>query len=269
MRECRTDLLFGAVMLPRSIGVTDVPTGAAASALADVIPADANFCLHVGVMMNRKTLLGLPTRWSAIWPRNVEIAEIFTAHPRVLNVLHYADYNASGLTPPLAAALCFAGPHLHAVQLDMIWPDVRALVRFRARYPFLESVILQIGLPALKMCGGDWRAACRAVAAYGAAIDGILIDMSMGLGVLLDPIRTDECVAIARAELPDLRIAIAGGLGSETVSLIEPILAKYPGISIDAAGRLRPSGNSSKEKLSLPMAEAYVRAASALFVRYP
>lgn len=256
-------------MLPRSIGVTDVPNGAAARDLADLIPEQQDFLLHVGVMMNRKTLLGLPTTKSVVWPRNTEIAEIFTAHPRAFNVLHYADCNGAGIAPPLAAALCFAGPHVHAIQLDMIWPDIPSLVRFRARYPFLGGVILQIGLPALKARGGDWREVCRAVSDYGAAIDGILIDMSMGLGVLLDPAVTEERVAIAKEMLPELRIAIAGGLGSETIGAIEPILAKHSGISIDAAGRLRPSGNSMKEKLSLPMAHAYVRSAAMLFSRYP
>lgn len=256
-------------MLPRSIGVTDVPDGTAARGLADLIPESAPFRLHVGVMMNRKTLSGMPSKHDAVWPKREAIAEIFTSHPRVLNVLHYADYHDLYLCPPLAEIMRFTGPHLHAIQLDMIWPNARSLRRFRNQFPFLEGIILQVGTRALEVVGNDIADACRLVSIYEDSIDSVLIDLSMGRGVPLDPSRMEDDIAKVRMMLPEKRIAIAGGLGPETLHLAEPILAKFPGISIDAAGRLRPSGNSMFDPLSLLLARTYVERAVPLFLAYP
>lgn len=51
-------------------------------------------------------------------------------------------------------------------------------------------------------------------------------------------------VDILATKRPNLGIVVAGGLGPETMDLIDPIVRKYPLISTDAQGKLRPSGNS-------------------------
>ena len=75
----------------------------------------------------------------------------------------------------------------------------------------------------------------------------------------------DELLPYLRAiatQFPWLQLAVAGGLGR--MSLVEPIVREFPDISIDAQGRLRPSG-SALDPIDWGMAETYLREASALW----
>ncbi len=58
-------------------------------------------------------------------------------------------------------------------------------------------------------------------------------------------------------------IVVAGGLGPYTVRLVEPLLAEFPNISIDAQGQLRESGNAL-DPIDWDRAETYITRAVAL-----
>jgi hypothetical protein len=63
--------------------------------------------------------------------------------------------------------------------------------------------------------------------------------------------------------VPAMNIVIAGGLGPDTVPLAEPVLRQVPDASLDAQGKLRPSG-SALDPIDWDMAERYIRAACKL-----
>lgn len=204
--------------------------------------------LMVGVMMSHKTLHDLPTKWAAVWPKKEEYQHIFMEAPGVFNTLHYADYDAEGhdLVDDLIRATQLCGPHLHAVQLDMVWPKPEAVKAFAtlANATRQLSVVLQVGTMALEYIHYDADLLGRRINAYGDAVQYVLIDWSMGKGKLLDVTTMLFYIRRLKKERPDLGIAIAGGLGPDTLGHIAPIIEEFPDTSIDAQSRLRPSGNA-------------------------
>ncbi len=106
-----------------------------------------------------------------------------------------------------------------------------------------------------------------ALLGYGKAIDYILLDQSMGKGV---PMNTFDHLRHINSIVNNVPltltmgyrttgngIACAGGLGPKTLNLIEPIIKKYPNISMDAQSALRPSGIAT-DPISWEMAEEYL-----------
>ena len=67
-----------------------------------------------------------------------------------------------------------------------------------------------------------------------------------------------------KQRFPELGITVAGGLGPQTVCLAKPIIDEFPDLSIDAQGKLRPSG-SALDPIDWNMAETYLTEALKLF----
>ena len=76
------------------------------------------------------------------------------------------------------------------------------------------------------------------VGAHLPMIDAILVDSSGGKGKPFDAVKGAEYLRAARKH-PTLGIGIAGGLGPETLHLLDPLVKEFPELSIDAEGRLR------------------------------
>jgi hypothetical protein len=222
--------------------------------------------LGVGVMMSHKTLNGLPTKWTDVFPRNEDVAGIFTDHPMALNTLHYADYEGINVAENLARATEFGGPNMHALQLDMIWPDSRTLIDHRIRYPRIK-IILQINSRSLDMVDNDPRQLLRALRAYNTTVDYVLLDKSMGRGQGMRAetlIPFVEALAVHRS---DLGIVVAGGLGPETIHLAAPIVIRFQKqISFCAQGQMRASGNAL-DPIEWDRAAEYLRQSVALLRR--
>ena len=127
--------------------------------------------LHVGVMMSRKTLFGIPTSWADIFPPRESLADIFS-HTEVFNCLHYADYENVGVENSLMLALQCVGEHLHGVQLDMIWPDPETL----ASCLYEHQVILQINETSFEMCRNDPQRVVERLRHYDHVISHVLLD---------------------------------------------------------------------------------------------
>ena len=228
--------------------------------------------LHVGVMSSYKTLYGLPTKWAAIFPPLENLKEIFHSYT-ALNCLHYADYGDQvDLCVSLLALAMASGRHLHAVQLDMIWPPVEEIRRFKKIYTneidFLIDkkeidIILQIGGLCFKQ--GEHKAHPPKVIVdklkeYDGVVDRVLLDKSMGRGKAMDAAGLLPYARLIREELPHIGIGIAGGLGPDSVHLIKPFLEEFPDVSIDAQGQLRSSGNA-QDPIEWDRAEKYIKSA--------
>lgn len=192
----------------------------------------------------------------------------------MLNTLHYADFNDPAGWPEeqnlfysLAKAIDFAKNNLHAIQLDMSWPDpgmVASAVHASRRY---IKVILQIGRQALAMAGHDPERVAEMLGDYEGVVDGILLDQSMGEGKLLDVRFLMRYIDAIRNAHPNLHIAVAGGLSHRTLDVIAPLLDKYTRLSIDAQAGLR-SSNNPMDPIDWRMAESYLQKVGLLFKKY-
>lgn len=219
-----------------------------------VMDPKMNHLLGVGVMMSYKTLHGLPTKWAAAFPPKKLIAEIFIDHPDVYNVLHYADYDDVSTADDFRRALSYAGSNVNAVQFDMIWPNAHhineALGRIgKGRHPI--KVILQVGRKAMARFDDDIERIIGALKLYRDldCLDYVLLDKSGGEGKEMD---SELLLSYHRAirrhfSREKLQIVVAGGLGPESIMrLLAPFRRDdtYLDISIDAQGKLSPSGNA-------------------------
>lgn len=210
--------------------------------------------LGVGVMMSYKTLHGLPTKWSAAFPQKEKIAGIFLDDERVYNVLHYADYDDVSTARDFEKALSYCGQNLNAMQFDMIWPDARAIRAAIGRErggPYPLKVILQVGRKAFARFDDDIEHVTGALKLYKKleCLDYVLLDRSGGEGKEMDSMLLLSYYRALRREFPcdELSIVMAGGLGPQSLDrLLAPFRADnvFTDLSIDAQGKLRPSGSA-------------------------
>jgi len=219
--------------------------------------------LMVGVMMSYKTLHGLPTKWTAAFPAKETIKDIFISHPLAFNTLHYADYDSIDIAENIERAVSFCGPNIHALQLDMVWPSPRVIREFRERHPWIQ-IVLQGNSKAMDTVVNDPLRFVNYLWAYHDNIDYVLLDKSMGKGLGMDALALREFARVIAKSIPTIGIAFAGGLGPDTLDLLDPLIAEFPNLSIDAQGKLRPSGNAL-DPIDWRMAELYLQRALAKF----
>lgn len=158
------------------------------------------------------------------------------------------------------------GSNFDGIQLNIAWPDPRSLERFRRLYSGMYKqfqLILQINSKAFKEVSSPKKIASKIKNEYLGLADYVLLDLSGGYGKLLNPIALEPFVEKIQEEIPGLGIVLAGGLSSETLNLVEPLVRKYPFLSIDAEGRLR----DKNDNLDMEMAKKYLRGAFSLFRR--
>ncbi|MFA5124734.1 MAG: hypothetical protein WC473_02820 [Patescibacteria group bacterium] len=222
--------------------------------------------LGIGVMMSHKTLRDLPTRYGKVFPTKDKITDIFMSHPLALNTLHFADYESHSwhkTAMDFEETVFWGEPHMQALQLDMIWPDHEVVRDFKRIYPHI-SVILQINTRAFEEVEEQPEKLLKKLKLYGSALDYVLLDKSMGQGKPLSLPFLQPFLDKLSEQRPDLGLVVAGGLGPETIETIIPLIKKYPQLSIDAQGRLRPSG-SIMDPIDWQMAQKYLERAIRLF----
>jgi hypothetical protein len=244
------------------IGITDFTNFADVKKMIDVFernkPAGSHRVLHAGVMMNFETFRDIDNEWSKVFPKKEMIADIFglTSKP-VYYCLHYLDYTRSTTFVDLIMALEYAGPFVNAIQLDMLWPDPNLIESsvHASRKPL--EVILQVGSNAMEVAGNDPQEVVKRLADYDGMIHRVLLDKSMGRGLGLDAENLLPYVRAIKERYPNLGLVVAGGLGPESLHLLEPFLVEFPDVSIDAQSKLRPSG-SALQPIDWAMASAYL-----------
>lgn len=214
--------------------------------------------LHVGVMMSYKTLNDIDNMFSGAFPHYDTVASILrSTDDDVYNCLHYADYGNRTRSDDLVHALEYAGPFVSAIQLDMTWPDpemVRNAIRTSGRD---IEVILQIGRNIFDKCRGNPDKIVDRLERYEGIIHRVLLDKSMGHGRGMNAIELIPFVEAIKARFPAFRLVAAGGLGPNSIGLVEPLVKVFTDISIDAQGKLRPSGNAL-DPIDWGMASAYL-----------
>jgi len=218
----------------------------------------------VGVMMSYKTLNDMPSSWTDVWVRKELLSNIFLSDSRLYNCIHFADYDGMPhLADSLTRVVRYGGDYIHAIQLDMVWPEPFEVRMFRKFHPKIE-IVLQVGMralehPSVRMHLGNLSSMLDR---YGKSIDHVLLDGSMGRGV---PMRHAFLRPFVRAlQGRHFNVAVAGGLGPSSLELVRPLVKNFPTLSIDAQGKLRPSGDAH-DPLNLQYVLAYARGAYHMF----
>lgn len=258
----------------RSISITDFLEHAHVQRMATVF-READGCetdlrLDIGVMTSRKVLNGLPSKFTNAFPKPQHIAKIFrTPEPQMVghqrHILHFADYEHATTLDDLLRAREFAGPELNGIQFDMIWPNPTMLSQlqsvFLADRKATLPIILQINSVMFQWAQGNPRKLLRRLwGNYNGLIDTILFDLSAGNGA---PLQADLFIPffdLFRERWPELNLAVAGGLGPDTLNLLEPLRSYFPNLSIDAQSNLRPSRNA-RDPIDWDYAATYLRKA--------
>jgi len=242
------------------VGITDFMTFEQVQRMLATLKANLgsgqNRRLHVGVMMSYKTLHGIETKWTKAFPPKEAIADIFSSD-ETMNCLHYADYEAIDVFQSLAQAISFGGIGINALQLDMVWPDpghVASAVHVSRKQ--LE-VILQVGKNAIEQANNDPQEVVERLRDYEGIAQYVLLDKSMGRGLGMDAIGLIPFARAIKEAFPSLGIVAAGGLGPESIELVVPLFKEFPDISVDAQGKLRPSG-SALDPIDWTMADTYL-----------
>lgn len=213
---------------------------------------------------------------SEVFPAREQIADGFTDDPDVLNTVHYADlYGPEGpwksaqspdIFKHLELCIEFGGDNLHAIQLDVTWPDIDELKAFKEKHPDI-IIILQVGVFSFQEADNDPQKVLERLQSYGDAIDYALLDTSMGKGKGMDSESLLGMLRLLQSSMPELGLAVAGGLGPDSLDILQPIADEFPNIAIDAQGRLKPDDSPRDSKghvvatnpADLNLAEQYIR----------
>jgi hypothetical protein len=250
-------------MLVPYIGITDFTCFSQVRRMLAVLNMhkrhESKRVLHIGVMMSYKTLNGLETKWSKAFPPSEGIADIFrsTTDVGAYYCLHYADYDHMTKPADLDRALEYAGPNARAIQLDMPWPDPDLVASIQQASGGKVEVILQIGKNALVKAGDCPSKVVKWLSDYEGAVHRVLLDKSMRRGLGMNAQKLMPFARAIHEAYPAMGLSFAGGLGPETIHLVKPLITKFPNASIDAQGRLRPSGNAL-DPIAWDMAATYL-----------
>lgn len=242
----------------RYFGVCDVYSPEEATVMAEELRKERknqNRKVMIGVMTHPIVLnpdLPVPqkvrTEISKIFPTREKMAGGFTNDPDVLNTVHYADlYGPKGprkaqespnVFQNLELVVQYGGENLDAIQLDLIWPKPEEIKKFKEEHPDI-FIILQVGKFALKEVEEDPQTVINNLREYGDSVDYVLLDMSMGMGKGMEAVGLLPLLRIIREKLPYLGLAVAGGLGPDSIDLLKSIAEEFPDVSIDAQGNVK------------------------------
>lgn len=215
--------------------------------------------IMIGVLASQKTLYGGRNKYPNRYPCVTDIASIFCRDKRALNLIHYhTPAKDNDLLAELETLKGFGGPLMHGFQLNIAWPNPLTVEKYVQKYPF-QKIVLQVGANAMQLVEHDPDELARRLKAYDGLISSVLLDMSGGRGEILDPAQLGDFLD----RLNGFSIAVAGGLCTEHLPVIRPLLEQHPHLSIDAEGKLR----DEHDVLDLTETKAY--ALDGLKLLYP
>lgn len=192
--------------------------------------------LMVGVLVSHKTLHGETNKWPNRYPKMDKIGQIFVKHPQVLNIVHYHTSEQTDLFAQLELVMKYAGDSCDGIQLNIVWPDPKEIQKFKKIFPE-KKIVLQLSRTILNQPPD--HVARRLVIDYEGLIDYVLLDASGGQGLDLDANFLLPYVEKIKLMPQPVDIVVAGGLWSNNLYLLDPLLSVYPDLSIDAEGNLR------------------------------
>ena len=244
------------------VGITGVTTRSQSEAISKYVEAlgwPQATQVMVGVLASYKGLCRQPVNRNQ-YPEVEQIGSVLINDRGLLNLVHY-NSRADGLAAQLIELLSDAG-WADGVQLNIPWPPPEVLRRFRSRT--YMTVVQQISTRAYRMAGGTPERLVRSLSAYEGLIEYVLIDPSGGTGHAFDAeFAKSALTALVDSQL-EFKWGIAGGLGTDNLERLRPLLDLYPGLSWDAQARLR----TADDRLDPGKWEPYLAASWSLITEY-
>ena len=238
------------------IGITGFMSLSDALHVMDTVPNKADRLVMVGVLASLKTLRGIQNSRPNRYPTIDKIAGIFPSHPQALNLIHYNTKEKDTLGDQLVAMTKFGGANMHGFQLNIAWPSLDVLAKYRKAYP-AKQIVLQVGGHAFEMVNHSPEQLAPRVEQYEQVAEYVLLDLSGGQGKPFDPDRIRDYLLALRTHNIKMGLGVAGGLSPLTLNLVEPLAKEFPNLSIDAEGRLR----TQEDHLDLTVSNEYLRKA--------
>ena len=226
------------------VGITGFTTPEEVAAALELLPPGRRR-LMVGILVSDRTLEGLPEEMGPRrHPAVVNLGTLFLADPRAFNAIHFHTRTPERLVDQTEQVIAAAGPRLHALQINLERTPPEALRAIRANHPALQLI-----LPL-------HETARRFAETYAGLVDIVLFDWSAGRGVLFDPAEAQAALEEIEAKMHGVALAVAGGLGPDTVDPVRPLLERFPDLSFDAESRLR----DADDRLDLAKVGEYLKA---------
>ncbi len=247
----------------RYVGITGFMSRAEVDACLAALPE--GLTLMCGVLASEKSVAGIRNKWHRRYAAPGDIAGIFSADPRCLNLIHYC----SDVPPPdldVMRLQDIGGPNCHGFQFNGAYPEPALLRALKETWPTFygaerraagATVVFQV---RTRSQGKDMMLRLRAAVEAAREWDvHVLIDGSGGGGIPLESDVADAWgMMVAGCFGNDVGLTFAGGLDAERLPAIADEIRTW-GASIDAEGRLRDGDAGGV--LNLDKARAYLRAA--------
>lgn len=214
--------------------------------------------LIVGLMTNFRILKGWPDKFSGTYPYPENFKEIFSVKgDHLIRCIHYVDLkNNQGLGENLCRLVDLCEGNLDAIQLNIAWPDPNEIEKFRKKSK--TPLILQINTDAMTECKNKaWSVADRLHMKYGGLLSSVIIDCLFSVEANFDPFVMEKYIDAINSRDSNMKIAVAGRLGPETVGVARDLIKKHH-VSTDAQTRLKMDGNFINP-VHLPFARQYVQ----------
>lgn len=203
---------------------------------------------------------GRQNKYPERYPPIDYLKNIFFADSRVINLIHYNTDQPDYLLDQLVDLIKFGGPNLHGFQLNVPWPEIQILQKFRKTYPE-KKIVLQISSQAMGEADFEPSQIADMIKKYLGAntIDGVLFDSSGGKGTLGSFPYYRKC--IDRLIGHEISLGVAGGLREETLWNIRKYFFSFYTLCLDAEGGLR----DRQDWLDIQKASTYVAEAQSMF----
>ncbi len=241
------------------IGIASVTSRFEAEELLKCLPTDIPVQLCIGVGVTTKTLKGKPTNHpNRLLPFDM-IKSVFLPDDRVLNLVHFSTDEPQYLFRDVKRIYDKVGDLIGGIQVNLDIPDTEQLMNIWMLAGKDFRRIWQVRLRILK----QYRA-FKLLTPYSSNISDILLDVSLGRGVILDQSTIEEYIAFSkqvRKKHRELGIGVAGSLSAENVHELKPLFDQVGHVNIDAESKLR----DEEDKLDIAKAQAFIQAASALY----
>lgn len=251
------------------IGITGITKPSEVRAVLSMLPENGNRKLMVGVLVTWKSLRDIKTKpkWARQMPDPSVMNPIFLNDKRVVNLVHFSteEGQESSVLGDLLKIHNLAGKNFHGFQLNLAWPYIEMLRRYRRLVGFEPRIVLQIGQKAIGMTSGTPQGIVEMLSRYIHLVNDILLDPSSGLGKPFDTEQARVILREIKRQNWHIGLGVAGGLGPDSLNLVQPLIEEFPELSIDAQGRLR----NAEYDLDIEAAKTYVLRASQMFSQAP
>lgn len=250
-------MVFKAVPYFGVTGVTDNEQSVAIACATGILMGRIAM---VGVLASATTVAGEAAGNPRRYPPREQLRSILGGWNDQLYAVHYNGPNDETLAAQLAELMHWAGPDCNGIQLNIAWPDPRAVHGLRISCKDIR-IILQLSARALAEAGDDpKRVAGRVILEYGTDVDDVLLDPSGGKGLPLTTAMAvpylaalEEAIDFSRCPI---NLGIAGGFGPSRMDVALELLEGWPHLNIDAESGLR----SPDDELDLGKVSEYLTA---------